>query len=379
MRACLVLGVVLVVGLLWGALGYGAEPSLEVISVQNAERMKLLQTLTIPDYAAGSTSQCSIAFSSDGRLLVAASGSDRVPVWDIQTASVERLLYDAPLHIVACAFSPDGRWLACGGFDNAITLWDLTSGEKSVIAGAHSGPVWDLAFSSDSAKLVSCSLTADVRLWDVVSRALLWSYRGQSAYLSVAFAPSGTTVACGGRWDGVGILDATSGKLLAKPNGPYAAVGDVAFNAAGTSLAAGADDRSIYLWDAVTYAQVGVLKGHTGYVNGVTFNPDGTLLASGSHDKTVGYGMCPARRCSRRLSGTRLRCCASRGALTVGFLPPRAGTARFACGVCPRSSSRTYRLTRPADARRWRGTGVRIWERRSSGSELSRAAAIAAA
>ncbi len=37
--------------------------------MQNADRMELLRTLAIPDVEKGSTSQCSVAFSPDGRLL----------------------------------------------------------------------------------------------------------------------------------------------------------------------------------------------------------------------------------------------------------------------------------------------------------------------
>ena len=303
MRPRLALCLALMIGFASGVFGYAAEPALEVITVQNADRMELLRTLAIPDVEKGSTSQCSVAFSPDGRLLVAACGVSCVPVWDVQSGSVQRLLYDVPQHIVACAFSPDGRWLACGGFDQAITLWDLASGEKSVIPDAHTGPVWELAFSPDSERLLSCSLSADVRLWDVAARTRIWSYRGQSAYLSVAFAPTGETVACGGRWDGVGILDATSGQLLAKPSGPYAAVGDVALDAAGGLLAAGADDRNVYLWNAATYAPIGVLKAQAGYVNGIAFSSDGALLASGSHDKTVGVWDVAGQRLLKTLQG----------------------------------------------------------------------------
>lgn len=284
----------------------GAEPlpTLEVITVQNVSRLELLRTLEIPDYRKGAVSQCSVAFGPDGRLLVAACGESQVPVWDVQTGSIVRVLYETPQHIVACAFSSDGRRLACGGFDNAITLWDLSTGETTAGFGAHAGPVWELAFSPDGQTLASCSLSADVRLWDISTHTMIWSYQGANSYLSVAFAPSGKTIACGGRWDGVSILDATTGQLYAKPSGPsYAPVGDVAFTFSGDILAAGADDRAIYLWDALACRALGTLQGHRGYVNGIAFNPDGTLLASGSHDKTIGIWDVAGQRLLKTLEG----------------------------------------------------------------------------
>ncbi|MCX6100087.1 MAG: hypothetical protein NTV92_01420, partial [Candidatus Bipolaricaulota bacterium] len=74
MRYRLALCLGLTIGFASGVLGTAAEPALEVITVQNADRIELLQTLAIPDVEKGSTSQCSVAFSPDGRLLVAACG-----------------------------------------------------------------------------------------------------------------------------------------------------------------------------------------------------------------------------------------------------------------------------------------------------------------
>lgn len=277
---------------------------LAVISIDTAPRLELLQTWIIPEYIGGALSQASVCFSPDGRQLIAASGKSRVPVWDVQSGSATALLYESATQVVACAFSPDGRWLACGGFDQAISLWDLVSGESFVIRSAHAGPIWELAFSPDNTKLASCSLSADICLWDVATRTALWSYAGRRAYLSVAFAPSGDSIACGGRWDGVTTLAAADGAVLTIPRGPIAVpVGDVAYSPNGSLLAAGADDSAAYLWTSALSEAIGVLKAHTGYVNGVAFSPDGTLLATGSHDKTVGVWNVATQTLLARLAG----------------------------------------------------------------------------
>lgn len=266
--------------------GAGSRP--ERVSVTNAGHVQLLETLTIPGYAKGAISQSSIAFSPDGRFLVGASGVNRVPIWEVQSGTVQHLLYDGTQQIVACAFSPDGKSVACGGFDRKVTLWSVETGLKIRDLGSTDSPVWELDFSLDGKKLVSCSVLDDIRLWDVDRGTMLWSYGGTGGFLSVSIDQSGKRIAYGGRWGGAGTLDAASGRLILALNGPQKPVGDATYNPLGDVVAAGADDDTIYLWEAEVSQPLAFLKGHTDYVNGVAFSPDGVLLASGSHDRTVG-------------------------------------------------------------------------------------------
>jgi WD40 repeat protein len=285
----IVLGLTFVLCLAAAAAGGEALPTLQPITAENAGQVRLLRTLEIPEYKKGALSQCSVAFSPDGRLLVAGSGKNPVPVWDVASGVIVRRLYeDSPQQIVACAFSPDGAALACGGFDKTITLWDPGTGERMASWPAHSSPVWELAFSPDGATLASCSVSSDIGFWNAATGEAPWRYVGIRGYLSVAFAPTGETLAYGGRWDGAGVLDAGSGQVMAKLSEPQSPVGDVAYSPAGDLLAAGTDDNVIYLWALVDFSLAGALAGHSGYVNGIAFSPDGALLASGSHDKTVG-------------------------------------------------------------------------------------------
>jgi len=287
-RGALVLALVISAGAV-GCWSADPLPALAPITVDNAGRILLLRTLAIPEYARGALSQCSIAFSEDGRLLVAASGRNPVPVWDVQSGSVLRRLYEgSPQQIVACAFSPDGSMLACGGFDRAITLWDLATGEQRASWPAHASPVWELAFSPQGGMLASCSLSSDIGLWSPATGEAVWSRIGMRGYLSVAFDPAGTTLAYGGRWDGAGVLSTETGDAGAALSEPQSPVGDVAWSPIGDLLAAGTDDNVIYLWSTADWVLSASLEGHLGYVNGIAFSPDGVLLASGSHDKTVG-------------------------------------------------------------------------------------------
>ena len=273
-----------------------ALPALQFITTENADKVQLLRTMGIPGYQRGQLSQCSLAFSPDGHLLVGACGKNQVPVWDVQSGFLLRTLYDSPKQIVACAFSPSGNQIACGGFDKTITLWDVITGKKIGSIEGHTAPIWELTFDPKGRSLASCSLSlpgggtgqGDVRLWNSLNGDPVWSYAGTRDYLSVSFDPSGVMLAYGSIGGSVGILDAASGELSRELTDSSHNIGDIAYSPSSRWLAAGSDDDQIYLWDVTNYELVTQLAGHAGYVNGVAFNPEETLLASGSHDKTVG-------------------------------------------------------------------------------------------
>ena len=298
-------------------------PALQPITTENAGKVQLLRTMEIPGYQRGRLSQCSLAFSPDGRLLVGACGKNQVPLWDVQSGFLLRTLYDTQEQIVTCAFSPDGNIIACGGFDKTVTLWDANTGEAIGSFKGHAAPIWEIAFDPLGKFLVSCSLgllgdgtgPGDVRLWNMPRGEPAWSYAGTRDYLSVSFDPSGAAIAYGSIGGSVGILDAVSGELIRELSDSSHNIGDVAYSPSGRWLAAGSDDNHVYLWDTSNFELSGKFTGHKGYVNGVAFNPDETLLVSGSHDKTVGIWSVTDQKLVRQLSGHE------REVLRVAFSP----------------------------------------------------------
>jgi WD40 repeat protein len=174
-------------------------PALQDITVENADKVQLLQTLEIPGYQRGQTSQCGAAFSPDGHWLVGVCGKNPLPVWEVESDILYQSLYSVPLQIVDCAFDPDSQVIACGGFDNRISIWDFITGEVIDVFGENASPVWDLDFSPDGQMLFSGSLGDDLVLWDPNTGEKIWNYNEIKGFLSVSFDPSGRAVAFGNR------------------------------------------------------------------------------------------------------------------------------------------------------------------------------------
>jgi ankyrin repeat protein len=136
------------------------------------------------------------------------------------------------------ALSPNGTVLAAGWPNGVIRLWSVHSGalRQAVVAAA---PL--VAVSPDGKQLVTCGDNKTAQLRDLLSGQVQRTLKNEVAPEGFAFAPDGTTLACG------------------------------------------ASDESITLWDCRTGRRRWVSRGHTGWMGGIgllAFSPDGSLLAS---------------------------------------------------------------------------------------------------
>lgn len=259
------------------------------ITLANAKDVRLLKTLPIPDFSVSSLSQCSVAFSPDGKLLSGVCYKSTAPVWDVATGQLLYSLAKSPVQAVAVAFSPDSKTIIVGDYSGKIGLYDAATGESVKTFNPLSSAVWELDFNPAGDQFASASFYTGMHLWNASSEDPVWNYgeKDRLRVLSVNYHPNGETIAFGTLAKGVILLDAKTGQLI--KNLPIAVpVGDVAFSPDGQWLAAGSDDNKIRMWRTSDYELEKTLEGNTHYVNGVTFSPDGRWLVSGSHDKTVG-------------------------------------------------------------------------------------------
>ncbi|HMN95716.1 MAG TPA: protein kinase [Phycisphaerales bacterium] len=108
-----------------------------------------------------------VAFSPDGRFLVAAGVDRRIRVWSLPDGALHRRLDGHTGPIFAIAFSPDGRRMASGGDDRVVRIWDGATFEQLTALAGHSGFIYSLAWSPDGTCLASGGGDGTMRLWDV--------------------------------------------------------------------------------------------------------------------------------------------------------------------------------------------------------------------
>jgi WD40 repeat protein len=237
-----------------------------------------------------------LAFSPNGRRLVAGHDDATVRVWDVATGALREL----PGHRKAVrdvAFSPDGRWIASASEDATIRIWDARTCEPRATL-PHGRPVFGLAFHPRSRLLASStgdgldSSRGDLTLWDVDSFRVIRKTSALAAMVrKVCFSPDGRRLATAG-WDRVvRIWDSTSLHELLPLTGHALPLRCLAFPD-GNRLFSGGDD-GIRCWDATALPErprhrpSSTLSGHEPPIFALALTPDGRHLISAGEDHTA--------------------------------------------------------------------------------------------
>jgi tetratricopeptide (TPR) repeat protein len=180
--------------------------------------------------------------------------------------------------VVALAFSPDGRTLLAGGADRAARLWDVATGEARVLR--HQGPVVALAFRPGGRVCVTGSWDGTARLWETATGKQIGQPLAHSGkVLAVAFSADGGLLLTGGEDHSARLWDAATGKPVGPPLRQRAQVRAVAFRPNGRAVVTAGDDHTARLWATPAPVAGGAnrLRLWVKACTGQTRDPDGSV------------------------------------------------------------------------------------------------------
>jgi WD40 repeat protein len=119
--------------------------------------------------------QRALAFSPDGKVLAGDETDGAVTLWDAATGRELRRLEPPSREVTSLlAFSPDGRLLVAAGHQHGppvtVRVWEVTTGTARQEFTAHQGFVGALDFAPDGKTLATGAADTSVLLWDLTGQ-----------------------------------------------------------------------------------------------------------------------------------------------------------------------------------------------------------------
>ena len=269
----------------------------------------------------------SLAFSPDGKLLLAGREDNKAKLWDAATGRSLRVLQGHGLRpegldpsggaleqgigqgrnhikdrVESVAFSPDSKQALTGGDDWTARLWDVATGREIRTFQGHIVKVTSVAFSPDGKQVLTGNGDRAARLWDVTVGKQLRAFRLRNAQLyetsranfPVALSPDGKHVLMGSSDEMSRLWDVGSGKEIPALQGHIQGrensvdITTIAYSPDGKHVVTGSADRIASLWNAATGKSIRVFQDrrldedeHCGGVATVAFSPDGKQVLTG--------------------------------------------------------------------------------------------------
>ena len=238
----------------------------------------------------------SVAFSSDGRRLVTASGDVYQPygeacVWEVETGRAVTNPLPHPHNVTSAAFSPDGHRVVTGSSDGAARVWDIAKGSVVGEPIRHEAPPLEfpvnaVAFSPDGSRVATASFNSTVRVWDLETKRFVGSPLPHGLIArSLAFSPDGSRLVTGSLNHFATVWNIETSQLAFERLYHEGPIASVAFTSDGMRAITSSEDKSVRVWEL--YPTVPMRVAHEGSISSVAISPIGTQFVTASRDMTA--------------------------------------------------------------------------------------------
>jgi len=107
----------------------------------------------------------SVAYTSDGQLLISGSKDNTIKIWQPAMGNLIRTLEGHSGSVNSLATTSDNKILVSGSEDQTIKLWEIETGEEICTLTGHTGIIHSIAISPDNQTIVSGSQDGTIKIW----------------------------------------------------------------------------------------------------------------------------------------------------------------------------------------------------------------------
>jgi hypothetical protein len=250
----------------------------------------------------------SLAFSPEGKTLLAGAWDGSIRLWDVATGKELRHYTGHKGWVRSVAFSPNGMTFASGGKDKIIRIWETATGKELHRLEGHQSGIQYLSFSPDGAFLASRSMAGrTIRFWDSASgrpsRQIGVQPYVPSGIVSFAFSPEGKRFIYPSDVNSIVLLDLAAGKEVWRITRPRGFFRNLAISPDGTTLAGICEtnvaSHPLHLWDMANGKELRPLANAEEAVWAFVFSPNRRLLATaeGAHSIRIWEMSTRGERC----------------------------------------------------------------------------------
>jgi WD40 repeat protein/serine/threonine protein kinase len=206
--------------------------------------------------------------------------------------------------VTALASSPDDKLIASAGRDGVIRIWDVQTASIVKMLLGHGGDVPSLSWSPDGRYIASASSDKTSRIWDVDSGRLAHTFatpNNTSVEVTVAWSPKGAVLAYNAG-SGIRLWDPqaqSEEKLNIHGAGDTNKVTALAWSPDGNILASGSTNKSVRLWNQQTKEVQAVLQ-HDARITALAWSPDGAILAATTYGGETKFWSADLGKCVGR-------------------------------------------------------------------------------
>ncbi len=220
-----------------------------------------------------------LAISPNGKRALLA-GQQGLRLVDLETKKVVKMI--ATGYFTAVAFSPDGKRALTGGADHAVRLWDAASWSELWPARGHRGAITSLAPIGSG--VLSTGLDGRAILWDAASnpRSGPKAIAPALARNACVLSPDASIVALS-KAETIDVLDAGTGTAIGTIRQPRPGPSGT-ISTDGKRVLAGSTDGSVHLLDAKTGKQLARFSGLKGQILATALVPGGKRALSGDEN-----------------------------------------------------------------------------------------------